>query len=102
MTIDDLIAEMPKDGWAISWGRLRKFAVTQDGEVTCCPITCGLRGLPPTPSHSPSIVARKLDISFSDMDVILDAADGWNLHWSEVASVRARLLAAVGLTEVAP
>lgn len=99
MTVDELIAEMPKDGWRLFGKRLRRVC---EGGIACCPITSGVRGRAPSASafgwHE---AGADIGLSVDDVNLVVDAADGYE-DLPAVAALRARLLAAVGLKEPTP
>lgn len=94
MTIADVIAQMPKDGWYLWLGeKLRRRPA--DGRPLQCPLS-SLADL----SHIHAFdVAGALDIDGYLAATIIAAADLAPTGEDVVTQTRARLLAAVGLTE---
>ena len=118
MTLEQFLAELiflaPKYAWSItpvgqSWptGQIRCRDVQENGGVITCPITyvSRLRApdyMPPrvvTPAEAMEEGETKLGLSATDSRLIVAAADGKGLQRPEIASLRARILKAVGLPE---
>lgn len=92
MTIDDVIAEMPKDGWELVEGRYLRRS-------HCCPITSGPCGCVGADLSRAETIGVLAGLSKDDTLRVMATADKVTISSHYDPALRARLLAAVGLKE---
>lgn len=105
-TIDDLFERLPTDGWFLKEDGnskpryLRRFAEVDGQSIECCPITSGPCGL----GHSgdAETIGVMAGMAKADVMAVMAAADRCPKSSYYSPALRARFLAAVGLTESTP